>query len=347
MFTTGSTGRPKVAVLSHTGIAAASASQAVHMRSTARRTINALPANHIGGLVNITTATWWAHETVDFVPVFSPEAIAARLRGSAAVRLAAVPTLFRRCLDTAAFTTAARGTLVHALSGGAPLPRAVHDALHALGMQVQGMYGQSETSGSVCFTDAHDDAATTCDTVGRAVTGIELRLGPLDGAPGSLDAGELQVRGAQCFAGYLDDPGATHAVFTVDGWLRTGDLACRRADGTIRLTGRLKEIINTGGHKVMPAEVEQVLLTHPQVAAAVIVGTPDGTFGEAVAAAVVWHADAPGSLQELAAWSRTTLANYKVPKRWMQLDTVPLLGVGKVGPARGGGPLPGLDGWLR
>jgi acyl-CoA synthetase (AMP-forming)/AMP-acid ligase II len=330
VFTTGSTGRPKIAILTHSGIAAASASQAAQMRSEARRTINALPANHIGGLVNITTATWWAHETVDFVPVFSPEAIAARLHASDRVRLAAVPTLFRRCLDADGFADAARGRLVHALSGGAPLPRTVHDDLRALGARVQGMYGQSEVSGSVCFTAAGDDGATTCETVGRATPGVELRCGPLDGTPGALPAGELQVRGTQVFSGYLDDADATRAAFTADGWLRTGDLARFRDDGAVTLTGRLKEIINTGGHKVMPAEVEQVLQAHPAVAAVAVVGTADPMFGEAVAAAVVWRAGHAHSVEALAQWSRDMLANYKVPKRWLTLDTLPLLGVGKV-----------------
>ncbi|MCC7054364.1 MAG: acyl--CoA ligase [Gemmatimonadaceae bacterium] len=330
VFTTGSTGRPKVAVLPHRGIAAASATQAAAMRSHARRTINALPANHIGGIVNITTATWWAHETVDFVPVFSPAAIIERLNATSDVRLAAVPMLFQRCLEAPDFAAAARGRLVHALSGGAPLPATVCERLRALDVTVQGMYGQSEVCGSVCFTGLQDDTATTCDTVGWPVPGMELRLGPLDGSAGAGDEGEVQVRGAQLFTHYLDDPGATRAAVTADGWLRTGDLGARRPDGALRLTGRLKELINTGGHKVMPGEVERVLMAHPQVATAVVLGTPDAAFGETVAAAIVTRDGRSAEWPVLERWCRDQLANYKVPKRWMQVDALPLLGVGKV-----------------
>lgn len=330
VFTTGSTGRPKIAVISHGAIASASAMQAAQTQWGAVRTINALPANHIGGVVNITTSTWWAAEAVDFIPAFSPQAVIDRLRHTARVRLAAVPMLLRRCLDDPDFADAARGRLVHALSGGAPLPRGVCDELTALGVRVQGMYGMSETSGSLCYTDPGDDAATTCTTVGRPPVGVTLRIAPLGSGGESWGEGEVQARGALVFDGYLDDPAATEAAFTPDGWLRTGDVGVLHHGGALQLTGRLKEIINTGGHKVMPAEIETMLQAHPQVQAAVVVGLPDATFGEAVAAAVVLDPGQAVTWPDLEHWCRTHLANYKVPKRWVQLDRLPILGVGKV-----------------
>jgi acyl-CoA synthetase (AMP-forming)/AMP-acid ligase II len=330
VFTSGTTGRPRIAVISHRAIAAASATQAAHTSHGATRTINALPANHIGGVVNITTATWWGWQAVHFVPVFSPAVVIDALRGATDVRLAGVPTLFRRCLDDPAFADAARGRVVHALSGGAPLPRSVHDELTALGVHVQGMYGQSEMSGAACFTAPDDDAETTCVTVGRPPVGVELRLGALDGSSGALREGEIQLRGPQLFDGYLDDPDATAQAFTSDGWLRSGDLGEQRADGSIRITGRLKEIINTGGHKVMPGEVEAVLHAHPVIRSAAVVATTDPVFGEAVAAAVVLRDEATIASADLDGWCRARLANYKVPKRWIQLAELPLLGLGKV-----------------
>ena len=330
VFTSGTTGRPRIAVISHRAIAAASATQAAHTLRGATRTINALPANHIGGVVNITTATWWACQAVHFVPGFSTAGVIDALRHARDVRLAGVPTLFRRCLEDPAFADAARGRLVHALSGGAPLPRSVHADLTALGVHVQGMYGQSEMSGSACYTAQNDDAETTCVTVGRPPVGVELRLGALDGSRGEQREGEIQIRGPQVFDGYLDDPVATAQAFTPDGWLRSGDLGEQRADGSIRITGRLKEIINTGGHKVMPGEVEAVLHANPAVRHAAVVATVDPVFGEAVAAAVVMRDDASIASADLEGWCRARLVNYKVPKRWMQVADLPLLGLGKV-----------------
>ena len=330
VFTTGSTGHPKGALISHRAIAAASANQALHTSFGARCVINALPANHIGGIVNITTSAWWAAQSVAFISQFSPDAIAERLREGGRCQLSAVPMIFRRCLDAPGFAESARGRLVHALSGGAPLPRAVHDELVALGAQVQGMYGQTEMSGSICFTSLDDDAETTASTIGRPVAGLDFRLGPLDGSAGDLPEGELQVRGPQLFDAYLDDEAATRAAYTTDGWLRSGDLAVRRDDSSIQLTGRLKEIINSGGYKVMPAEIESVLLAHSRVAAAAVVGQVDAMFGEVVTAFVTARDPAPLQIAELDAWCRARLANYKVPKTFVQLEALPLLGVGKV-----------------
>lgn len=329
VFTTGSTGRPKVVVLSHRAVGASAAAQAAHTTWWHTRTINALPANHIGSIANVTTATWWAMEAVDFVPVFSPEAVARQVRRTPHARLAAVPAMLRRCLDDPAFMAAAPGHLRHVLSGGAPLPRGIHDALQALGATVQGMYGQSEVCGSVCFTRRDDDAGTTCNTVGRPHHAASIRIARPDGASVG-DHGELQVRCDHLLDGYLDDPDATAAAFTPDGWLRTGDLAVQRADGAVTITGRLKDVINTGGYKVMPAEVEQVLHAHPAIASAVVVGAPDPQFGEVVAAVIVTHGGAAPPLPALEQHCRALLANYKVPRRWVHRDTLPTLGVGKV-----------------
>lgn len=330
VFTTGSTGTPKGALISHRAIAAASHHQAVATASTARATIHALPCNHIGGLVNVTTAGWWGEQCLVCVPRFSPAAIAAELRARTAVRLPGVPSLFRRCLDDADFRTAAPGRLVHALSGGAPMTPDVHEGLTALGVPVQGMYGQTEMSGSVCFTAFPADLAAACGGVGRAHPGIALRVGP---PLGSLDAsvgGELQVQGAQLFDGYLDDAQATAEAFTPDGWLRSGDLACVLPDGTVQLTGRLREVINTSGYKVMPGEVERVLLAHPDVALAAVVGRPHPVYGEVPCAFVRWRDGGECEVSTLHAWCAERLASYKRPREIRSLDAFPLLGVGKV-----------------
>jgi acyl-CoA synthetase (AMP-forming)/AMP-acid ligase II len=330
VFTTGSTGTPKAAVISHRAVAAASANQAASMTVPARYTINALPANHIGGLVNITTAAWWEASCVVCVPVFSSGALIHVLRRLHDVRLGAVPMLFRRCLDDEAFADGARGRLVHALSGGAPMLRSVYDGLTALGVRVQGMYGQTEMAGSVCFTASDDDPATCCESIGRPHARIQARLAAIDSVAAEHEEGELQVCGAQVFDGYFRDPDATREVFTDDGWLRSGDLARRRADGTLELTGRLKDVINTRGYKVMPREVEEILLLHPRVVTAAVLGAPDATSGEAVVAFMTTRDGAALGIDDVVQWCAPRLAHYKIPRRAIVLPALPLMGVGKI-----------------
>jgi len=329
VFTTGSTGTPKGALISHRAVAAASHHQAVATASEARSTIHALPCNHIGGLVNVTTASWWGQQCLLMVPRFSPVAIAEVLRTHAAVRLPGVPTLFRRCLDEPAFRRAAPGRLVHALSGGAAMSPDVYGGLQTLGVPVQGMYGQTEMSGSVCFTPFPASAAEACEGIGRAHAGVELRVASALADTDTI-GGELQVRGEQLFDGYLDDARATAEAFTSGGWLRSGDLARVSPDGTVQLTGRLKEVINTGGYKVMPGEVERVLLAHPSVACAAVVGRPHATYGEVVYAYVSGHDAQPLEVGLLFAWCADRLASYKLPRAIVSLPQLPLLGVGKV-----------------
>ncbi len=334
VFTTGSTGTPKAAVLSHEGIAEAARAQVNAMTCRVAHVISALPVNHVGGLINITLAAWWGEESVVFVPVFSVASLTAAVATLASVRLPAVPTLLQRCLDDAvdapAFAAVARGRVRHVLSGGAPLPISVVDGFSALGATVQGMYGLTEVSGSVCFTEAGDSRELMSLTIGRAHATVQLRVAPA----GDEVGGELQVRGRQAFAGYLGDAHATAEAFTDDGWLRTGDLARLRADGRVEITGRLKDVVNVRGYKIMPREIETVLLAHPDVQAAAVVGVPAARTGEALVAFVVGvpHtgvSDAGGSTL-VDAWCRAHLAPHKVPQHVVVVEALPLVGVGKV-----------------
>jgi acyl-CoA synthetase (AMP-forming)/AMP-acid ligase II len=141
---------------------------------------------------------------------------------------------------------------------------------------------------------------------------------------------ELQVRGPQVFDGYLANDTATESAFTVDGWLRSGDLARRRADGTLQLTGRLKDVINTRGYKVMPREVEDVLLEHPSISTVAVMSAPDDVVGESIVAFVTARDRAAVAEDTIVSWCRERLIHYKVPRRVIVVDAMPLLGVGKI-----------------
>jgi fatty-acyl-CoA synthase len=144
------------------------------------------------------------------------------------------------------------------------------------------------------------------------------------------EVGELQIRGFNVMAGYFEDPAATAAAVDADGWLRTGDLATMDERGYLRITGRLKDMIVTGGVNVYPAEIEAAIGAHPDVAEVAIVGVPDARWGEAVVAVVRAASDARPEEAELDTFTRAQLAPYKVPKRWVFVDELPLTASGKV-----------------
>jgi fatty-acyl-CoA synthase len=159
---------------------------------------------------------------------------------------------------------------------------------------------------------------------------LEMRLEAEDGGEADVDQpGELLLRGPQVFAGYLRNPEQTAATFTADGWLRTGDLAMRDADGAYRICGRRKEMYISGGENVFPAEVEAALCDCPGVAEAVVIGVADDKWGEVGRAFIVPRPDALLTETEVAAHARTRLAGYKVPKSIFILPEIPRLGSGK------------------
>jgi len=164
-------------------------------------------------------------------------------------------------------------------------------------------------------------------TVGFPLPGVELRLAPAEGG-----TAEIQVRGPNVIAGYLDDPDADAAAYTSDGWFRTGDLGSLDPDGYLRISGRAKELIITGGFNVYPREVEEVLRAHAGVADAAVAGVPSPRWGEVVTAFVVpaSAASAEGLLAELEEWSAERLVAYKRPREWRIVDAIPRNALGKV-----------------
>jgi acyl-CoA synthetase (AMP-forming)/AMP-acid ligase II len=192
-------------------------------------------------------------------------------------------------------------------------------------------YGLSEACGvaTVCPVDA--DAETVARTTGPALPGTEVRVAGADGAPlPAGETGEIRVRGYNVMKGYLDDPDATARAIDSGGWLRTGD--CGRLDGRgyLTVTGRLKDMFVVGGFNAYPAEIESVLVRHPAVADAAVVGVPDARLGEVGAAYLVARDGERVDGGELTAWLRERLANFKVPRYFHIVDELPRNASGKV-----------------
>jgi acyl-CoA synthetase (AMP-forming)/AMP-acid ligase II len=192
-------------------------------------------------------------------------------------------------------------------------------------------YGLTESNGEITLGRFDDDLDTVAHTVGRPIEGVEVRIVAPDGTevPAGGD-GEVVCRGYNVMHGYLDDPAATAAVIDADGWLHTGDIGSLDARGSLRITGRLKDIYIVGGFNVAPAEVEAELMKHPAIRDAAVVGAPDARLGEVGAAFVVLRAGHRARPEELAAWCRDRLANFKVPRRIMLLDQLPYNSIGKI-----------------
>lgn len=325
-FTSGTTGAPKAAPLTHGNVLASVRGLIGAWRWSADDVlVHALPLQHPHGLLAVQMAILTGSRSV-VLSKFDPAALCRAVAEHRATVLFAVPAVYARLLDWPGFPSADLSSLRLAVSGSAPLPARHSDALtEVLGHRPLERYGLTETG--FVLSNLHDGDRLG-GAVGYPLPGAEVRIADSAGAPvpdGTV--GEIVLRGPQVFAGYS---GADVAGdFLPGGWFRTGDLG-RRDPGTgaFSVTGRLKEMIITGGLNVYPVEVEQVLEAQPGVRAAAVAGCPSERWGEEVTAFVV----ADGSLDtaELAAAAAAELAPYKRPKRYVLVDDLPRNHMGKI-----------------
>jgi fatty-acyl-CoA synthase len=219
-------------------------------------------------------------------------------------------------------------------------PETMRRIVEVLGAaEVCAAYGLSEASPNVVMSDYRDPLDLRIAGLARAHEGIELRIAdPVSDTPlPAGSSGEIQLRGWNVMRGYYKNPEANAKVFTADGWLRTGDLGVVDADGRLRMVGRIKDVFRVGGENVAPAEVEEMLLAHPAVAVAQVVGIPDARLGEVPAAFVTLQERASATADELIAWMKARCANFRVPrfvKIVSSFDAIGMTASGKVQKAR-------------
>ena len=351
-FTSGTTGAPKAAPLTHGNVLASVRGLIGAWRWSADDVlVHALPLQHPHGLLAMQMAILTGSRSV-VLSKFDPAALCRAVAEHRATVLFAVPAVYARLLDWPGFPSADLSSLRLAVSGSAPLPARHSDALtEVLGHRPLERYGLTETG--FVLSNLHDGDRLG-GAVGYPLPGAEVQIVDSAGAPApDGTVGEIVVRGPQVFAGYSGTgrgtDGADHGPeaasretdgadaraadtagdFLPGGWFRTGDLGLRDLDtGAFSVTGRLKEMIITGGLNVYPVEVEQVLEAHPGVRAAAVAGLPSERWGEEVTAFVV--ADGPLDTAELAAAAAAELAPYKRPKRYIVVDDLPRNHMGKV-----------------
>jgi long-chain acyl-CoA synthetase len=329
LYTSGSTGRPKGALLAHPALAFALRSWAEPVMALTPDDVvlAALPLSHSYGLNGALLAPLVAGATVRLVERFTADGVADLLARGGATVFPGVATMFRRLLDLDSFRGGA--TLRLALSGAAPCPWEIAHEWHArTGVRIVRGYGMTELFRPISYLAA--DTQDRPDAIGRAVPGVELRVVDERGdAVVAGEVGELLVRTPAAMEGYLNAAADTDAAL-VDGWFHTGDLATVSVDGWVRITGRKRERILRGGYSVFPSEVESVLLAHPEVAEAAVVGLPHSELGEEIAAFVALRPGSCTTAEDLLAYCRDRLAVFKCPRRVTLVATLPRSATGKV-----------------
>ncbi|HEU5060783.1 MAG TPA: AMP-binding protein [Kofleriaceae bacterium] len=337
-YTGGSTGTPKGVVQTHGSITwnAINTAATWGIGPEDAAILNA-PLFHTGGLHVLTTPLVHVGGTSIVCRRFDPAQVLALLDEATEVTptlLFGVPTMFLRLVEHPRFAAADLSRLRLVISGGAPAPARLFASFFALGVAFRTGYGLTEAGPNNFWLPA-ECARDKAGSVGWPLLHIEARLvadhgGVIEGAD---QVGELQLRGPHVMAGYLDEPGATADVLSPSGWLATGDLARRDADGAFWIVGRVKDMFISGGENVYPAEVEDVLCDHPAVLEAAVVGAPHPEWGEIGVAFVALRPASPAAgdaAGELARFLAGRLASYKLPRRFELVAELPRTGAGKV-----------------
>ena len=320
LYTSGSTGRPKGAVLSHTALELAIESWAgpVMALVAADVVLATLPLAHSFGLNGALLAPLLVGATVVLVDRFAPDRVVEAIRRHRVTVFPGVATMFRRLLDTTELASADLSSVRIAVSGAAPCPWELAERWRGrTGIRIVRGYGMTELFRPISYQAASPTESP--DSIGWPVPGVEIRI---------VDD-ELWIKSPSAMDAYINAPDDTRDVL-VDGWFRTGDLATVSADGLVTIVGRKRERILRGGYSVFPPEVEAVLLTHPAVAEAAVLGMPHPELGEDVAAFVALRPHQVATADELIAHCRDRLAAFKYPRRLIMLDALPKSPTGKV-----------------
>lgn len=335
-YTGGTTGFPKGVLLHHRGICNTPSLVLKQCGMQLQDTwVNAMPLFHVGGCVTTGLGIIARRGTHVVAPEFDAQLVLDLFEQERANISLLVPTMLIRMLDHPSFGTRDM-TSVHTLvSGAAPVPaELIRRTKLAFGCSFTNIYGQTEVSGVVTTTRTSDTPEDQAETIGQAVPQVEIKVSdPETGAVCPLgEEGEICARGHQMMTGYLDEPELTATTLDADGWLHTGDLGSMDERGYLKITGRLKDMIIRGGENISPREIEDVLFEHPDVLEAVVLGVPDESLGEIVAAVV--RVDpalgTAGVVAKLQDHCRSRIARFKSPSQWYLVDAYPTTAAGKI-----------------
>ncbi len=331
LYTSGTTGRPKGVVIPHRMVAWNGYNTAAgwQLREDDVSPIFT-PLYHAGGLMAFLGPIFTIGGTIVLHRGFDPGEIWRTVERERCTVVLGVPTIWKLLMDVPAFRTADLSRVRWFISGGAPLPRYIIDAYNERGVVFKQGFGMTEV-GVNCFAMTVEQSYAKAGSIGRPMMFTSVRIVDEEGRElPAGEVGEMWFRGPHVSSGYWNDPEATAAAWTADGWFRSGDLARRDEDGFFYVAGRRKDVIISGGVNIHPAEIEAELLKHPGVEDVAVVGVPDETWGEIGVAFVLPRRGAVPSSEELAAFLSGILARYKLPKVFVFVEDLPRTPYGKI-----------------
>ncbi len=333
-YTSGTTGFPKGVVLHHHGITNnARHSFARNATERGSTTLVVMPLFHTGGCAIAILGGIQCGCRLLLMRQFEPQRANALIESEGANGFMGVPTMLIAMLEADAVQPRDFSSVTRSGSGGSMVPPdLIRRITERLNCGFSTVYGQTETSPLLTQVGSEDSFEDQCHTVGQALPQTELSIrDPATNAVVPVDVvGEICARGYSLMLGYNDDPEATAKTIDTDGWLHTGDLGTMDSRGFLKITGRVKEMIIRGGENLFPAEIENILLEHADVAEVAVVGVPDPRFGEAVAAFVRLSTGASLDPAALIAHCRANMAAQKTPAHWIEVSEWPLTGSGKI-----------------
>ena len=334
-YTSGTTGFPKGVMLTHYNIVNNGKCIGDRMDlSTADRMMIQVPMFHCFGMVLSMTAAMTHGATLSPIPYFSPKNSLACINNERITCFHGVPTMFIALLEHEDFEKTDFSYVRTGIMAGSPCPISVmQDVVNKMNMsEITIVFGQTESSPGCTMSSTDDPLDVRVGTVGRPLPQIECRI--VDPETGEEmpdgETGEFVARGYNIMKGYYKMPQATAAAIDADGWLHTGDLACRNPDGNFRITGRLKDMIIRGGENIYPKEIEEFIYTHPAVSDVQVIGVPDEQYGEEIMACVIRKEGESLTEAELKKYVLDHMAKHKVPKYIDFVEGFPMNAAGKI-----------------
>ena len=334
-YTSGTTGFPKGVMLTHYNIVNDGKCIGDGMDlSTADRMMIQVPMFHCFGMVLAMTATMTHGGTILPLPYFSPKSSLACINNEHITAFHGVPTMFIAMLSHPDFEKTDFSHMRTGIMAGSPCPIAVmRDVVEKMHMpEIVIVYGQTEASPGCTMSRTTDSLEVRVTTVGSAFPEVECKIVDPETGEDCPDEviGEFVARGYNIMKGYYKMPRATAAAIDKDGWLHTGDLACRTKEGNYRITGRLKDMIIRGGENIYPKEIEEFIYTHPKVSDVQVIGVPDKAMGEEIMACIILKEDEEMTVEEMKKYVLDHMAKHKVPKYIDFVDGFPMNDAGKI-----------------
>lgn len=328
LYTSGTTGRPKGAELTHDGYFGTSVTLRATFGDIGEVLLMPLPLFHIGGLAPVPMCVHFGMKMV-FQRAFDPKNFLELMGREKVTWFGSVPQILMFLRQVPDFDKYGWDTVKMALVYAAPVPVTLIREYAAAGIEVRQLYGMTECTGPATVIDS-ENAIEKAGSCGLPFFHNEIRVVDMDGNDvGPNELGEVLIAGNNLMKGYWNNPGAT-AETIKDGWLYSGDMARMDEDGFLYIMDRKKDMIISGGENIYPAEIEDLLMSHPKIADVGVIGTPDEKWGESVKAIVVLRQGESLSQEELIDWCQGKIARFKIPKKVVFTEEIPRTPTGKI-----------------